>query len=520
MSELSASSSFSCALLTDYLRRLSPFSVELQQDYQRLYLDTFDGLLHQAGMSLLCEKRPDNVRLFLHRETSNRKDAELYRDKVPRFATELPPSSLRRSVESAIKVRALLPVLSLQVTQCTIAVLNRDQKTVARIIYQNTILSEPTGKGASAKIQRVRVEPLRGYDKWHQRVFRHLSQHEMLAPAEQSIYQESLALAGIEPAGNSSKLRIALQPSMRADTALRLILSNLLQTMQRNEKGIRDAIDSEFLHDFRVSVRRTRSILSQIKHVFPKQTHSRFGKEFAWLGAVTTPLRDLDVYLLTYCEYEAELPPSIRDDLAPLKSFLSTHHSTAHRQLVRQLNSQRYNKLCRDWRRFVESAPPERSRLTNATRSIGDLANEQIWKSYRKVLKQGQAISDSSPAESLHELRKTCKKLRYLMEFFRSLYEKKHIRKTIAILKGLQDILGTFQDLEVQQDTLRDYADQMASEGTTPAATLIAMGMLVERLHTRQGETRNHFAERFDEFATPTNRRLFKKLFRPAASSP
>ena len=42
-----------------------------------------------------------------------------------------------------------------------------------------------------------------------------------------------------------------------------------LQTLRINEDGVRKDLDSEFLHDFRVAVRRTRSALSQIKGVFP-----------------------------------------------------------------------------------------------------------------------------------------------------------------------------------------------------------------------------------------------------------
>ena len=41
---------------------------------------------------------------------------------------------------------------------------------------------------------------------------------------------------------------------------------------------------------------------------------------------------------------------------------------------------------------------------------------------YKKVLKAGRAVTADGPAEEMHELRKDCKKLRYLIEFVRSLY--------------------------------------------------------------------------------------------------
>ena len=43
----------------------------------------------------------------------------------------------------------------------------------------------------------------------------------------------------------------------------------LLGILVANEPGLRANLDTEFLHDFRVAVRRTRSLLGQIRHVFP-----------------------------------------------------------------------------------------------------------------------------------------------------------------------------------------------------------------------------------------------------------
>ena len=56
---------------------------------------------------------------------------------------------------------------------------------------------------------------------------------------------------------------------MRADIAAKYIFSHLLKTMKDNEPGTIADTDSEFLHDFRVAVRRTRAGLSQLKGVLP-----------------------------------------------------------------------------------------------------------------------------------------------------------------------------------------------------------------------------------------------------------
>jgi len=77
------------------------------------------------------------------------------------------------------------------------------------------------------------------------------------------------------------------------------------------------------------------------------------------------------------------------------------------------------------------------------------------------------------------------------------------------------DSLGSFQDLEVQADKLRDYARQMVEEGETPHDTLLAMGMLVDGLLRRQEEARIEFAGSFSSFSDSKNQDTFKALFAP-----
>ena len=72
--------------------------------------------------------------------------------------------------------------------------------------------------------------------------------------------------------------------SVRADAGARQIHSALLDIMVANEPGMRADLDTEFLHDYRVSLRRTRSLLGQIKNVFPEDAVTHFRTEFQWLA--------------------------------------------------------------------------------------------------------------------------------------------------------------------------------------------------------------------------------------------
>jgi CHAD domain-containing protein len=135
----------------------------------------------------------------------------------------------------------------------------------------------------------------------------------------------------------------------------------------------------------------------------------------------------------------------------------------------------------------------------------------------RRVRKEGRAIDAQSPAEAMHELRKSCKKLRYLMEFFQSLYPDSGVGKAVKLLRRLLDNLGDFQDLAIQADHLRDLAERMRTEGQgaghLSTGTLLAMGALVTDLLRRQESARGDFAETFAGFDSAEGRALFRGLF-------
>ena len=61
------------------------------------------------------------------------------------------------------------------------------------------------------------------------------------------------------------------------------------------------------------------------------------------------------------------------------------------------------------------------------------------------MVRDGRAIDDESPPESLHDLRKRGKELRYLLELFGSLFPPSVVKPMVSALKGLQDVLDAFR---------------------------------------------------------------------------
>ena len=98
------------------------------------------------------------------------------------------------------------------------------------------------------------------------------------------------------------------------------------------------------------------------------------------------------------------------------------------------------------------------------------------------------------------------------MEFFQNLYPKNEIRSLIKSLKHFQDILGEFQDLEVQEITLKKFSEEMMNEGV-PADTFLAMGVLIQTIDKCRQQAREAFQEKFDTFDQPDIQDAFHSLF-------
>ena len=288
---------------------------------------------------------------------------------------------------------------------------------------------------------------------------------------------------------------------------------NLLRVIKINQTKIEPDRDTEFLHDFRVAIRKTRSALSQIKAVFPKEITKQFKKDFAFIGKLSNDLRDQDVYLLNATLYKKMLPPFLRDDIDPMFDYLKQERIKSLRRVVTGLRSARYKNILQNWETFLTVSQDAAATEPNAGLPIIDLASSIIYKQYRRVIKSGHRIHEDTEDEKLHRLRITCKKLRYMIEFYASLYPPRKIKNLINQLKKLQDNLGDFNDLSVQGEYLLDIAQKLPLTTQQSKNTLVAIGSLINNLDLKKQRVRQSFAKTFRKFSAPQNNKLFTELF-------
>ena len=112
-------------------------------------------------------------------------------------------------------------------------------------------------------------------------------------------------------------------------------------------------LDTEFLHDFRVAVRRSRSVLKEMRAVFSDDERRRAADGLRWLQQLTGPTRDLDVMLVELPSLTAELYDSFGDEPLRLAEALTGRRRKAQRALVRGMKGKRFDATWRGWRNFL-----------------------------------------------------------------------------------------------------------------------------------------------------------------------
>ena len=332
----------------------------------------------------------------------------------------------------------------------------------------------------------------------------------LLAP-ERSLRDEAVACAGSPPEGVSSKVAVPLRRSMRSDVAAARVMRELIAVMDAVMPGTLADTDPEFLHDYRVSLRRARAILRELRSAFDPALLPHVRAELRWLQLQTAQARDMDVYVTDFECLRALAPEQHQAALTPLLTVLQRRRLIAHRTLVGTLRSERADAALAAWSQLLDVA--ESGATESGATAIGARASKRIRTLYRRMVARGRAIGPGSAPEDYHALRKQGKELRYLLELFGApLHDPEVVRPMVKALKRLQDVLGRYQDREVQIAMIGELSEAVAAL-PGGAGALMAMGVLVERLEADSARARGEFKKVFAAFASDEQRRLVRTTF-------
>ncbi len=259
--------------------------------------------------------------------------------------------------------------------------------------------------------------------------------------------------------------RAPAPPDLRkADLAGRLHgqLGHLHRLARALEPGVIAGVDPEFLHQYRVNLRRSRAIGEAVLAT-ARQSGSgkvpRLKKRLKRLkqrAQATSDLRDLDVFL----ESLAKVPPPLEARTRrALHDWLRDRARELHERLCHQLRQPDYADEMQAWQDFLDAAGFRQALARLAPARIEAVLAERIAGHDHDLA----ALSREAPDEAFHDLRKAVKRIRYLAEL-----EPKRHRRFLKWLKQRQTLLGDFQDLCTREAWLEAFF--AAESGPEPAA--------------------------------------------------
>ncbi len=305
------------------------------------------------------------------------------------------------------------------------------------------------------------------------------------------IVQEAKAARGYRllnptPVKPVKAAKTVLRPGETVNQAIAETLRNGTRQMLANEAPSLDGDDPEGVHQFRVAVRRMRSMLSVFNKLLAPNRVDWLKAELKWIADQFGPARDWDVFIdeILGPVQAAGIEPVA---MAALRQAAETARKNAYVLVRDALNSPRYAALVLKLSAFTETqgwspqpCPPDHPLAD----TIEACAPRVLGRAHKKALRAGEGLADLDiPAR--HNLRIRVKKLRYTTDFLQALYPAPEKKKYLKALERLQDDFGHLNDVAVAERLIDELMVAQAAEGDGAEAALAAAAGAVGGWHAR-----------------------------------
>ena len=249
---------------------------------------------------------------------------------------------------------------------------------------------------------------------------------------------------------------------------VRTYLRAQVAEIERTDPLIRSGDDPDAVHDFRVAVRRMRSVLKSTRALFDEDWLKALRAELRWIGGELAAARDLDVLVMS-------LRKKAGPDEMPVVRLLETERRRAWKRARKALSGERYLKLLDRLTSAVEAPPVRRA----------DLSLEKVAaREFKKLRRAARKLGPKSSPEQVHRARILAKRARYAAELAEPVARKRS-RRFVKAAKQFQDVVGSHQDAVVATDRIRRVVDR-----TKSMESAFAAGRLVERMTRRRRKAR------------------------------
>jgi CHAD domain-containing protein len=257
------------------------------------------------------------------------------------------------------------------------------------------------------------------------------------------------------PAVHASTIDVPRQSTTRE--AFVAIAASIAAHWFGNEAGALRLLEVERVHQLRVAQRRLKTLLKLFPDCVDAAWRETIAPELEWFGDLLADARDWDVFtdttLAAWAAADAEGAPSWQNAI----DAADAQRMGARERLDGALHSTRYARLTLAFVEWLARLEAHGRHGGHDSVDLAKYAKERIRKHYRKIA--DVADLTTLDAHSRHRVRIHAKRLRYALEFLRSLATRR-TRNTVAKrLSHLQTVLGEANDAAVAADRLSALPD-------------------------------------------------------------
>ncbi|TMH06346.1 MAG: CHAD domain-containing protein [Betaproteobacteria bacterium] len=326
-----------------------------------------------------------------------------------------------------------------------------------------------------APIAEIEIEVVEGTPAFAYELARDLVADFPVAIEHRSKAERGYALLQRGPPEPVRARTVDLAHDISAPAAIAAVGADCLLQIGANARYVALGIDSEFLHQLRVGVRRLRSLLKLAEPLTPQDAFASFDDEMTWLTNTLGPARDWDVFTtetLPAVSSTLHLPP-LRRDMGQLKGRATRMRGVRCAAAKQTADSPRLTLLLLALgARFAALTVGEPGAA--AASSARSFAQGVLDQCARRLKKRAKRLLHASPVER-HRARIAAKKLRYAAEFFTPLYSGGRSKAYLAKLAKLQTALGNLNDMA----TAQKLAEELAQRGKVSFAVARASGVVI-----------------------------------------
>jgi CHAD domain-containing protein len=306
------------------------------------------------------------------------------------------------------------------------------------------------------------------------------------------------------------KLRI--RPEDRMDRALQKILAHQFQRFRDQLPGVRQDIDSEFVHQARVATRRMRSALRLFREAVSPPAAAILEEDLKRLAGLFGKVRDLDVFLLNLSRFRKSVLFFPRKKMRSFEHWMERHRRAPLKALWDALEAPSCRAFERRLIRFLQRPLPLRPRAPWAGKPVAEIAPGIISGLLDAVLQQGQAVLARPKLKEFHRLRIEMKKLRYALEFMAPAYGDS-LNSFIEGMVEIQDCLGELQDTVFSRDFIKFLFDEWKGKMVDPALVFILGEIYQLQIETARAR-REAFGKIWERFSSSESTGRLKEVLR------